>query len=199
MIKNKYETIDNVIYGTCPGGKQFAFDPEMYDVVSAHRWRYVGDQIVTIVEDNNLRYAKLPLQNLILGYNRLETVRFKNNDTTDCRKCNLFTAHKNANEVYRRAGIGFLRIAKKRVKIDAEDMDLVRKYHWNVFYSQKQRPQIRTNIPLGNKKFKTVLLHRMIAQVDHQSNITVDFKNGNVFDCRKENLIIGKANVNNKG
>lgn len=62
------------------------------------------------------------------------------------------------------------------------DYELIKKYYWGV----KRKGYVSTEIPMGNKKYKQMMLHRYLINPDDKQE--VDHINHRPFDNRRENL-----------
>lgn len=85
------------------------------------------------------------------------------------------------------------RSGKKRpkwAKIDLEDVPLVEDLSWFPAKTAKKTYAARRHY-LGNGKFTTLYLHRVIAgSIGSIKNLNIDFDNDDALDCRKVNLTI---------
>lgn len=75
-----------------------------------------------------------------------------------------------------------------KVFIDLDDVEKVKKYHWNIKACGKKRDKFYVQ---SSDRGKTVHLHRYILNLsDYTINNCVDHINGNSLDNRKANLRI---------
>jgi hypothetical protein len=79
--------------------------------------------------------------------------------------------------------------------IDAEDAELVGQYNWRL----SGKGYVKTSLPLGNGKSRTLLLHRLL--MGEPEGKLVDHKDRNPRNNRRENLRIatGSQNQYNQG
>lgn len=77
--------------------------------------------------------------------------------------------------------------APKKLRIDPCDRDKIKDHKWSVKDGGIYRHQITGN---GESRTMTIFyLHREILGLTGNQSIMVRFKNGNKYDCRRENLV----------
>lgn len=149
--------------------------------------------------------SRRTLQSIILDLKKGENVKFINNNKLDFRRKNLLYGKKykpynkksilNEIEIKNNTIIVHIYSKKyghKKVKVDLQDMDIVKKYRWyiakdnNTFYCR------------AVKYNKSIIMHRLICNLYNSSKYIVDHKNGNGLDNRRCNLRIVTYEINNK-
>lgn len=80
-------------------------------------------------------------------------------------------------------GIGYDK-NNHRFFFSLSDYELIKKHYWGV----KRKGYVTTEIPIGNRKYKQLMLHRYLMNPD--DNQEIDHINHQPFDNRRENLRI---------
>lgn len=74
------------------------------------------------------------------------------------------------------------------MKIDIEDIDLVTKYRWSLWWNEWiENFYVMCHTVIGGNR-KTIYVHRLIMDVVNDTNNQVDHINGDTLDNRKSNL-----------
>lgn len=172
-ILNRYKICEDYVIGYCTNGGEFIFDLEDYDKVKQYSWRRQGSTIYT----NIVRNKPISLGRFVLQDKKIRNkVLFKNSNSYDCRKSNLYYENEFVDkgdyyEVYCFDGRFFL--------IDKEDYGLVSQFIWHIdkggYVITKQ----------GSKVFK---LHRYIMGITDVAFPEVDHINRKREDNRRCNL-----------
>jgi len=89
-----------------------------------------------------------------------------------------------------------VRCSSKKAVVDDEDFDRVSKYKWSYMKEKRTGFEFIFTRVWSDKEERYILhyLHRVIARVRRKSGKGVGFRNDNIFDCRKANLISGNIN-----
>lgn len=159
--------------GVCKSGKTFKFDREDFEKISKLNC-FIDVRGGVQVRQGQERNS---LARLLVDMRENRKVKFRNKDSTDCRKKNLFYEN-----IYTEHEDGYLRgetFIGDFFKIDKEDYELLSIYVWHV----DKNGYLITKI-----EGKSVKMHRMLFNLGNGEPFEIDHINREKTDNRKSNL-----------
>ena len=173
MILNEYKFCKDYVIGYCTNGKEFIFDIDDYDRVKQYTWRAQNSTVYT----NITRCNTISLGRFILNKDHGDfKVLFKNKDSFDCRKTNLFCGNEYVDkgdyyQVFCFDGRYF--------SIDKDDYEGVKQYVWHI----DKGGYVITKI-----KSKVIKLHRFVLGIHLTPEPEVDHIDRDKCNNRRSNL-----------
>lgn len=168
----KYYIEDDYMVGICNKGDKFIFDIDDYEKVSKYTWFVAKKQVCASITKDSMNLSRY-----LLGLNKDDgTVKYKNRNSLDVRRKNLFSGN---TYVFHDDYIEGACFDDKVFKISIQDYDKISKYRWHV----------DTNgYVLAKIDGKSVKQHRLIMGLKNGEKQEIDHINRDCLDNRRENL-----------
>ena len=157
------------------------------DIWSAHRWRFVGGQLITTEHTGEYERA-INAANVLFNVPKSVKVVRKSKNPYDYQRTSLsLTPSTGTNTWLPDGNVTYLITTNgKTVIMDTEDVPNVNRYVFTSHVSSgKVAIYTRSTTDGMSHRYS---LYRLILRVPHHSRTTVTYLNGDCFDLRKKNM-----------
>lgn len=153
--------------------------------LESHRWRYVGNRVVTVTPAHEV----IGCANILLAAHRDVKVYYRDRNTSNLQRYNLtYRQTVRANDFQIQGDTALLLIGEYTVYCDTADVPKLQEHSWQV--TRKRNGffiSASVRLPHGIRQIR---MSRYLLGLDHQDTRYIIFKNGDVLDHRKDNLRI---------
>lgn len=160
-----------------------------YELVTTHRFRWALDRAVTTTIEEG-KEVMTTLDSLLMGMPRSVSVVHRNGNPTDYTRENLsLMGGSKTNTIITQGDLSYLILPNaETVMIDTEVIPRIQAYTFSVVI-QRGQSLLQASYKENGLERK-IQLPRLILGLSPQDRRPVRFKNGDVFDCRRDNLIV---------
>lgn len=160
-----------------------------YELVTSHRFRWALNRAVTTTIENG-KEVVTTLDSLLMGMPRSVSVVHRNDNPTDYTRENLsLVGGSKTNTIITQGDLSYLVLPNaETVMIDTDSIPLIQSYTFSIVI-QRQQALIQA-VYRDNGLERKVQLPRLILGLSPHDRRSVRFLNGDLFDCRRSNLVV---------